>query len=168
MIIFENVDLLIIILILVVISITAIFFAIISFAKYDNLNKRYEIFMTGRDAESLEEFFIDIQKDLDYLMMDNNKNKENIRKLNRITKRTFQKIGFHKYDAFEERSGKRSFAMALLDFTNTGFLMTCQSVGDGTMIFVKEVESGATSTKLGPEEEIALEIAMGQRTKNEE
>ena len=101
-------------------------------------------------------------------MLDNNKNKDSIRKLNRLTKRSIQKVGFYKYDAFEEKTGKRSFALALLDFTNSGFVVTCQSLGDGTIIFIKEVEVGTTNTKLGPEEERALEIAMGQRNRYED
>lgn len=168
MILFDNPILFIIIIILMALSIAAIVFAIIAYGKYSDLNRRYEIFMTGRDAETLEEYFVDLQKDIDHLVEDNNRNKENIRKLNRITKRSFQKIGFYKYDAFDEKTGKRSFALALLDFTNSGFVVTCQSLGDGTIIFIKEIEVGTTSTKLGPEEEKALEIAMGQRDKYED
>lgn len=168
MILFDNPVLFIIIIILMALSIAAIVFAIIAYGKYSDLNRRYEIFMTGRDAETLEEYFVDLQKDIDHLVEDNNRNKENIRKLNRITKRSFQKIGFYKYDAFDEKTGKRSFALALLDFTNSGFVVTCQSLGDGTIIFIKEIEVGTTSTKLGPEEEKALEIAMGQRDKYED
>lgn len=168
MILFDNPILFVIIVILIAISIISIIFSAIAFGKYNSLNKKYELFMTGRDAETLEEYFIDLQKDIDHLIEDNNKNKESIRKLNRITKRSIQKVGFYKYDAFNEKTGKRSFALALLDFTNSGFVATCQSLGDGTIIFIKNVEVGTTSTKLGPEEEKALEIAMGQRDKYED
>ena len=168
MILFDNPILFIIIVILFAVSIASIIFAIIAFGKYNDLSKKYEMFMTGRDAETLEEYFIDLQKDIDHLVEDNNKNKESIRKLNRITKRSFQKLGFYKYDAFEEKTGKRSFALALLDFTNTGFVVTCQSLGEGTIIFIKEIEVGTTNTKLGPEEEKAVEIALGQRDKYED
>lgn len=168
MILLDNPILFIITIILIALSIVSIVFATISYGKYDDLKKRYDIFMKGRDAETLEEYFIDLQKDIDFLVEDNKKNKESIRKLNRITKRSFQKLGFYRYDAFEEKSGKRSFALAMLDFTNSGFVVTCQSLGDGTIIFIKDVEVGTTTTKLGPEEEKALEIALGQRDKYED
>lgn len=168
MILFENPILLTLMVLVVALSIAAIVFAMVAYGRYTDLNKRYELFMTGRDAETLEGFFLDIQKDIDHLAEDNKKNKDNIRKLNRITKRTFQKVGMYKYDAFSEKTGKRSFAMALLDFTNSGFVITFQNIGDGTITFMKDVELGATSTKLGPEEQKALEIAMGQRSKYEE
>ncbi|MBQ2204743.1 MAG: DUF4446 family protein [Lachnospiraceae bacterium] len=164
---FDNPAIFILLVIIVALSVTAMLFSVIAYGKYSDLSKRYEVFMSGKDAETLEDFFLDLQKDIDHLVEDNIKNKENIRKLNRITKRTFQKVGIYKYDAFEEKTGKRSFAMALLDFTNTGFVATCQSLGDGTVIFIKEIDVGTTKTKLGPEEEKAVEVAMGQRERYE-
>lgn len=149
-------------------SVIAIIFATVAFIRYGEINKKYNMFMLGKDAESLEDFFIDMQKNIDHLEEESVKNRESIKKLNRITKKSFQKMGFYKYDAFNEKTGKRSFALALLDFTNTGIVVTCQSVIEGAIIFVKEVDNGATKTKLGPEEEIALEIAMGQREKYQE
>ena len=168
MIIFENTELLIIVVSLTVLGLFSIVMAFVAFGKYSEMNAKYEKFMSGRNAESLEEFFVFLQNDIDHLMEDNKKNKENIRVINRLIKRSFQKIGVHKYDAFEEKTGKRSFAISILDYTNTGFVATCQNTGDGTIIFIKEVDSGSTSVKLGPEELKALEIAMGQKEKGDE
>ena len=118
--------------------------------------------MSGKDAESLEDFFLDIQENVDHLIDETKKNKDNIKTLNRVMKRSYQKYGIYKYDAFEEKTGKRSFAIALLDFTNTGFVLTFQNIGESTLVYLKEVEVGNTRAKLGDEEQKALEIAMGQ------
>lgn len=163
MIFFEYIELLIFSIILITITISALFFSTIAYSKYNEMKKKYDLFMTGRDAESLEQFFLDLQADIDHLLEDNKKNKETIKKINRISMKSYQKLGIHKYDAFEEKTGKKSFAISMLDYTNTGFVATCQSVGMGTIIFIKEVDAGATSVKLGPEEEKALFIAMGQK-----
>ncbi len=165
--IFQNSDLTIAFAILLALTIVAVVFSIISYGKYNELNRKYNLFMTGKDAESLEEFCMGLQNDIDFLMDENQKNKESIKALNRITKNSFQKIGIHKYDAFEEKTGKRSFAMALLDFTNTGFVVTCQNNGGSTVFFLKEVDAGSTTVKLGPEEEIALVSAIGQQVNKE-
>ena len=167
MIIFDNPDLLLPFSILIVLTVISVVFSVISYGKYNELNKKYNLFMTGKDAESLEEFCMSLQNDIDYLMEDNHKNKESMKALNRITKNSFQKLGIHKYDAFDEKTGKRSFAMALLDFTNTGYVMTCQNNGMNTVKFLKAVDSGSTSVKLGPEEEIALVSAIGQQIDTE-
>lgn len=166
--IFENTIFIILLMIFILVSIVSMIFSVVAFGRYRDLQLRYDIFMKGKDAETLEDFFIALQNDIDYLVDDNKKNKESIKKLNRVTKRAIQKVGFHRYDAFDEKTGKRSFALALLDFTNSGFVITCQNLGEGTIIFLKEIEVGTTRTKLGPEEEIALQIALGQKSKRDE
>ena len=165
MIIFENIELFILSIIVVIMASLAIILSIRAYLKYSSLEKRYELFMSGRDAESLEQFFLDIQSAVDHLMDDNKRHKESIRELKRLSKISYQKIGIQRYDAFEEKTGKRSFAFCMLDFTNTGFIATCQNTGNGTLIFIKEVDAGVTTIKLGPEEEKALDIAMAQDEK---
>ena len=39
--------------------------------------------------------------------------------------RSFQKCGIVKYDAFKELGGQLSFAMALMNDSNTGFIINC-------------------------------------------
>ena len=143
-------------------SFVAIFLSIINLIRLNTISRRYENFMSGKDAESLEDFFLDIQENVDHLIDETKKNKDNIKTLNRVMKRSYQKYGIYKYDAFEEKTGKRSFAIALLDFTNTGFVLTFQNIGESTLVYLKEVEVGNTRAKLGDEEQKALEIAMGQ------
>lgn len=143
-------------------AIVAIFISVLNLIRINNLSRRYENFMSGKDAESLEDFFLDIQENVDHLIDETKKNKDNIKTLNRVVKRSYQKYGIYKYDAFQEKTGKRSFAIALLDFTNTGFVLTFQNIGESTLVYLKEVEVGNTRAKLGDEEQKALEIAMGQ------
>ena len=143
-------------------AVVAIFISVLNLIRINNLSRRYENFMSGKDAESLEDFFLDIQENVDHLIDETKKNKDNIKTLNRVMKRSYQKYGIYKYDAFEEKTGKRSFAIALLDFTNTGFVLTFQNIGESTLVYLKEVEVGNTRAKLGDEEQKALEIAMGQ------
>ena len=140
----------------------AIFLSVLNLIRLNTISRRYENFMSGKDAESLEDFFLDIQENVDHLIDETKKNKDNIKTLNRVMKRSYQKYGIYKYDAFEEKTGKRSIAIALLDFTNTGFVLTFQNIGESTLVYLKEVEVGNTRAKLGEEEQKALEIAMGQ------
>ena len=143
-------------------AVVAIIVSLINLIRINNLSRRYENFMSGKDAESLEDFFLDLQENVDHLIDETKKNKDNIKILNRVMKRSYQKYGIYKYDAFEEKTGKRSIAIALLDFTNTGFVLTFQNIGESTLVYLKEVEVGNTRAKLGEEEQKALEIAMGQ------
>ena len=79
MVFFEYIELLIFSILLIAITVTSLFFSSIAYKKYDELKKKYDLFMTGRDAESLEQFFLDLQADIDHLLEDNRKNKETIK-----------------------------------------------------------------------------------------
>ena len=144
------------------VAVVSIIISVLNLIRVNILTRRYENFMSGKDAESLEDFFLDLQENVDHLIDETKKNKDNIKILNRVMKRSYQKYGIYKYDAFEEKTGKRSIAIALLDFTNTGFVLTFQNIGESTLVYLKEVEVGNTRAKLGEEEQKALEIAMGQ------
>ena len=143
-------------------AIVSIIISVLNLIRVNILTRRYENFMSGKDAESLEDFFLDLQENVDHLIEETKKNIDNVKIINRVMKRSYQKYGIYKYDAFEEKTGKRSFAIALLDFTNTGFILTFQNIGESTLVYLKEVEVGNTRAKLGDEEQKALEIAMGQ------
>ena len=66
-----------------------------------------------------------------------------------------------KYNAFKGMGGNLSFAMALLDYTNTGFVLNSVHSREGCYVYIKEVERGETDVLLGSEEKDALEQALG-------
>ena len=74
---------------------------------------------------------------------------------------SFQKFGMVKYNAFKGMGGNLSFAFALLDYTNSGFVMNSVHSQEGCYLYLKEVDRGQTETLLGNEEKEALEQALG-------
>ena len=57
--------------------------------------------------------------------------------------------------------GNLSFAMAMLDYTNTGFVLNSVHSREGCYVYIKEVDRGETDVLLGSEEKDALEMALG-------
>jgi len=57
--------------------------------------------------------------------------------------------------------GNLSFAMAILDYTNSGFVLNSVHSREGCYVYIKEVERGETDVLLGSEEKDALEQALG-------
>ena len=64
-------------------------------------------------------------------------------------------------DRFEGMGGKMSFAMTMLDYTNSGIVLNCMHAREGCFLYVKEVDAGSTDTPLGAEEKESLERALG-------
>lgn len=88
-------------------------------------------------------------------------NKEAIRVLTRNVRGTYQKFGMVKYNAFKGMGGNLSFAFALLDLNNTGFVLNSVHSREGCYLYIKIVEKGETEVLLGSEEKEALEQALG-------
>lgn len=144
-----------------IISIVAIVIAIIAILKYKNIYRLYDSFIRGRDAESLEDLILEEEDRIEALEAADAANKEVMRTMNRNIRASFQKCGVVRYDAFEGMGGKVSFALALLDYTNTGIILNCMHSASGCFLYIKEVEAGTTDVQLGAEEKGALERALG-------
>ena len=143
----------IIILILLVINITNI-------CSINKLKKKYNKFMTGKNAKSLENEIIALFEDNKFIKSSIDKNKKDIRTLYKNMESTFQKIGIIKYDAFNQMGGKLSFCLALLDENNNGFILNSVHSAEGCYSYTKEIINGESSISLGEEEKQALLKAM--------
>ena len=67
-----------------------------------------------------------------------------------------------RYDAYEGTGGQQSASVAMLDATRTGTVVTSIQGRDYARIYVKELERGTCSVALSPEEQEAVERAMGR------
>ena len=143
--------------------ITLIFFitVIICLIKMSQLYRRYDLFMRGKDAETLEDLLIKQIEDINLLKIEDKTNKENIRSINRNIRASFQKLGLVRYNAFQGMGGNLSFAIALLDYTNSGFVLNSVHSREGCYMYLKRVDRGQTEVLLGSEERQALEQALG-------
>ena len=134
---------------------------IICMIKMNKLYRRYDRFMRGKDAETLEDTMINIMEQLKDLNAKDRANKDMMKSLSKQVKDSFQKFGFVKYNAFKGMGGNLSFVLAMLDGNNTGFVLDAVHSREGCYLYFKEVEEGATEVLLGSEEQEALEQALG-------
>ena len=133
---------------------------IVLIAKYNKLKKRYDRFMKGKNAASLEENVHGVFEDMKLLKTYVDKNKKDIRILYKNMERTFQKLGIVKYDAFNHMGGQLSFSLALLDENNDVFIINSVHSSEGCYSYTKEIKGGTSGISLGKEEQQALNIAM--------
>ncbi len=122
--------------------------------------KRYRIFMRGKDAVSLEKAFTQKFLEMDRLIEVSKIQANEIAKIKDILSRTTNKIGIVKYDAFPDVGGKLSFALAMLDESNSGFVLNAIHSREGCYTYVKEIVKGESYIVLGQEEKDALRQAV--------
>ncbi len=122
--------------------------------------KRYRIFMKGRDAASLEKAFAQKFLEVDKLTEMASVQANEIRRIKEIQSRTANKIGIVKYDAFPDVGGRLSFALAMLDESDSGFVLNAIHGREGCYTYVKEIVKGESYVVLGQEEKEALRQAV--------
>jgi hypothetical protein len=67
-----------------------------------------------------------------------------------------------RYDAYEDTGGHQSASLALLDSARSGLVVTAIQGRDYARIYMKELERGTASVALSPEEQEAVDRAMGR------
>ncbi|MBD5551314.1 MAG: DUF4446 family protein [Lachnospiraceae bacterium] len=138
---------------------------IVLLVKYTKIKKRYDKFMRGKNASSLEDDMHGLFEDMKLLKANADKNKKDIRVLYKNMEKTFQKLGIVKYDAFNQMGGQLSFSLALLDENDNGFILNSVHSSEGCYSYTKQIKNGKSAISLGAEEEQALNIAMERSSK---
>jgi len=76
----------------------------------------------------------------------------------------FAKEGLVRFNPFPDTGGNQSFAMALLDESDDGFVLSSLHSRTGTRIYAKAVAGGKADGSLSTEEQEAIDIARAKRT----
>ena len=134
-----------------ILSVALLIVVIICIVKLNKLYRRYDMFMRGKDAETLEDTIMDIMDEMEELQEKDRVSRDAMKQLSKQIKSSFQKFGYVKYNAFKGMGGNLSFVI-VLDVVHSR---------EGCYIYLKEVEEGATEVLLGGEEQEALEQALG-------
>ncbi len=84
-----------------------------------------------------------------------------------VQNNTIQKIGFVKYNAFENIGNDLSFALTLLDGNNNGVCISSIYGRSESRIFSKPIVRGKSVASLSQEELESLNEALGDKTNEE-
>ena len=79
-----------------------------------------------------------------------------------VDPRALRDIAIVRYDAYEGAGGHQSASIALLDAGRSGVVVSAIQGRDYARIYMKELERGQPSVALSPEEQQAVERAMGR------
>lgn len=126
-------------------------------------NRRITGFFNGKDGKSIE-------KVLEYEMGKLKKTEEDIGKLVQnmkwiegVTRKTIHKVGVVRYNPFGDIGGDQSFSIAMLDYSDSGVVVSSLYSGEGTRVYAKPISKGGSKYHLTEEEEEAIKKAYGQQ-----
>lgn len=151
----------------IVLVIALLVYCVILHIRLGSLKKKYDFFMQGDNGASLERKLSvevseirDAAKGLETMMTEQ-------AAIRNIQSNTIQKIGFIKYNAFENIGNDLSFALTLLDGNNNGICISSIYGRNESRIFSKPIVKGKSLVSLSQEELESLNEALGERTNEE-
>ncbi len=128
------------------------------------LRQRLDSLTRGSDGESLEAVFDahletvhQVGRDLDELTA-------RTAVLESSARHHFARLGLVRFNPFPDTGGNQSFALALLDETEDGFVVSSLHSRTGTRIYAKAIVGGKADTSLSTEENEAMGLARTRKT----
>ncbi len=121
---------------------------------------RYDRFMRGKDAETLEEVINQLIQEFGTLKDDQKSLDEQMVEIKGSLKGNIKKFAVRKYNAFKDVGGKLSFSVVLLDEEDNGFILTCMHANGPSYTYIKEIIAGESYVGLSTEEDEALKEAV--------
>jgi hypothetical protein len=75
-------------------------------------------------------------------------------------RRAIQRVGLVRFNPFEDTGGNQSFALALVDASGGGLILSSLHSRTGTRVYAKAIREGRSDGALSDEEQEALRIAL--------
>ena len=147
-----------------ILTVVAIVLVIMLVLRQSRLEMNYKIFMKGKNGKTLEDTFKAQFDDIDLVKEQTDLLHKRMMYVEKSLNRSYQKCGVVKYDAFKELGGQLSFAYALLNDSNTGFVMNCIHSREGSYTYIKDIVRGECELPLSEEEAEAVKNAIASNS----
>jgi len=130
-------------------------FGVLSWYTRDIWLKMRKLF--GGKTRPSENIQSELIRRLTELEIDLEEIKPRLAMLEAIAKMSIQKVGFMRFNPFQDTGGDNSFVIAFLDHENNGVLLSSLYTREGVRVYAKEVQMGRTRHLLSGEEKKVLE-----------
>ena len=125
-----------------------------------SFNRKIKLLFEGKKVKNLEEVLLNQIQKIKEQDLGAKEILERIKKLENISEKTFKKIGIVRFNPFSDMGGNQSFAIALLDNQNNGFVISSLFIKEGNRVYGKAVKNGQSDYSLSNEEKKAIIQAM--------
>jgi Protein of unknown function (DUF4446) len=118
--------------------------------------------LLGGGRRDLVDFAVSLQARIDDLHGAVDEVAAGLARVDRRVDATVTNTSIVRYDAYDDTGGHQSASVAMLDSARTGIVVTAIQGRDYARIYMKELERGRAAVALSPEEQEAVERAMGR------
>jgi hypothetical protein len=120
------------------------------------IEHRLKKFFLGRNASSLEDILLEINKQNKNLEETQKAINSHLEKVDTKLGSTIRNIKTLRFNPFEDQGSKQSFAVSLLNDNGDGVILSSLFARDRMSIFAKPIQNGASEFELTDEEKEVL------------
>jgi hypothetical protein len=146
----------------VVIAVAAVVIAVLVYRKLNSILRAQEVLLGGDGKQDMVDFAVSLQGRVEDLHRAFDELAAALARVDRRVDNALSRTALIRYDAYEDTGGHQSASLALLDAARTGIVITAIQGRDYARIYIKEIDRGRPAIALSPEEQHAVERAMGR------
>lgn len=144
-----------------VINVLLLLMFVISAVSLNNSKKTYKTLIKklGR-SNNIEEMLKEYMEKVEQVEKANKSIEVHCDNLDKEVDKCIKKVGIVRYSAFKDMGSDLSFALALLDDSNSGVVLNGIYSAENSNIYAKPVENGKSKYTISEEEQKAIDIAI--------
>lgn len=128
--------------------------------KLKKIIKRYESIIASNGDINVEDLLLSNQRNIKELRNDLGGLANKLSNLEVKQSFSVQKIGFIRYNAYDNIGNELSYSIALLDSFNSGFVISSLYGRDNSVSYAKPLNNGESRIPLSAEEQLAIDRAL--------
>ena len=160
----QYMDPMILALVAAAIAFVALLITIITSVRQRSLLKRYRLLLSGATGRDLDQLLLDQAALLERQQQEIADLKQQVTALAENAKLHIQKTATVRFNAFPDTGSDLSFAIAVLDANDNGFVLSSLFGRSESRVYAKPIAAGKSTYQLSDEEKDALTRAMSQRS----
>ena len=137
-------------------GLSTIYFAI----RLHRLERIYKKMMQGADGETIESMMMERIQDIETLKQNVAELGKECARIDDAGKKHVQQVGMVRFNAFDNTGSDLSFSVALMDASNTGFVLSGIYGREESRVYAKPLAKGESTYTLTKEEKQAIDKAM--------
>lgn len=128
--------------------------------QFQKMREKQRIFLQGKEGQDLEQLILEGIAEIKKLDKDIEELYGISESIHKIALKGVQKIGLVRFNPFKDTGGNQSFAVALLNASNSGVIISSLYSREGTRVYSKPIKEGSSQYQLSEEENQAIAKAI--------
>lgn len=147
----------------IVVGFIALILITVFAARQAKLLKRYRLLLNGNQGQDIEQLLLNQGAAIELLQSELAQLQRRVEVLGTEAKLHVQKVGTVRFCAFPDTGSDLSFAIALLDASDNGVVLSSLYGRNESRTYAKPILGGKSTYQLSDEEREAIARAMGQK-----